>query len=40
VNYADSPSKVVIDGFTAWKKTPDGALAVDEPQRGVVVSVQ
>jgi aminopeptidase N len=32
VNYADTPSKVVIDGFTAWKKTPDGALAVDEPQ--------
>jgi aminopeptidase N len=32
VTYADTPSKVVIDGFTAWKKTPDGALAVDEPQ--------
>jgi aminopeptidase N len=32
VNYADTPSKVVIDGFTGWKKTPDGALAVDEPQ--------
>ena len=32
VNYADTPSKVVIDGYTAWKKTPDGALAVDEPQ--------
>jgi aminopeptidase N len=32
VNYADTPSKVVIDGFTAWKKTSDGALAVDEPQ--------
>ncbi|WP_158886488.1 M1 family metallopeptidase [Amycolatopsis anabasis] len=32
VNYADTPSKVVIDGVTAWKKTPDGALAVDEPQ--------
>jgi aminopeptidase N len=31
VNYADTPSKVVINGFTAWKKTPDGALAVDEP---------
>ncbi|MGI6870348.1 M1 family metallopeptidase [Amycolatopsis sp. 3B14] len=32
VTYADTPSKVVIDGYTAWKKTPDGALAVDEPQ--------
>ena len=32
VNYADTPSKVVIDGYTAWKKTPDGAIAVDEPQ--------
>ncbi|WP_414936058.1 M1 family metallopeptidase [Amycolatopsis sp. cmx-11-51] len=32
VAYADTPSKVKIDGFTAWKKTPDGALAVDEPQ--------
>lgn len=30
--YADTPSKVVIDGYTAWKKTPDGALGVDEPQ--------
>jgi len=32
VNYADTPSKIDIDGYTAWKKTPDGALAVDEPQ--------
>jgi aminopeptidase N len=32
VAYADTPSKVLIDGVTAWKKTPDGALAVDEPQ--------
>ncbi|WP_027941115.1 M1 family metallopeptidase [Amycolatopsis taiwanensis] len=32
VNYADTPSKVVIDGVTAWIKTPDGALAVNEPQ--------
>lgn len=31
VNYADTPSKVVIDGATAWKKTADGALAVEEP---------
>ncbi|OLR91975.1 M1 family metallopeptidase [Actinokineospora bangkokensis] len=32
VRYADTPSTAVIDGLTAWKKTPDGALAVDEPQ--------
>ncbi|MEC3975303.1 M1 family metallopeptidase [Amycolatopsis sp. H20-H5] len=32
VNYADTPSKVKIDGLAGWKKTPDGALAVDEPQ--------
>ncbi|WP_026360420.1 M1 family metallopeptidase [Amycolatopsis nigrescens] len=32
VSYADTPSQVKIDGVTAWKKTPDGALAVDEPQ--------
>ncbi|WP_370946305.1 M1 family metallopeptidase [Amycolatopsis sp. cg5] len=33
VAYADTPSKVVIDGIAnGWKKTPTGALAVDEPQ--------
>ncbi|SFQ64658.1 Peptidase family M1 [Amycolatopsis arida] len=32
VTYADTPSQVEIGGVTAWKKTPDGALAVDEPQ--------
>ncbi|MEU3273788.1 M1 family metallopeptidase [Saccharomonospora sp. NPDC006951] len=31
VSYADTPSEVSIDGFTAWKKTPTGALAVDQP---------
>jgi len=31
VDYADTPSRVEIDGYQAWKKTPDGALAVDEP---------
>ncbi|MQA08271.1 MAG: M1 family peptidase [Pseudonocardiaceae bacterium] len=31
VRYADVPSNVDVDGFTAWKKTPDGALAVDQP---------
>lgn len=32
VRYADVPSTVQAGGITAWKKTADGALAVDEPQ--------
>jgi aminopeptidase N len=32
VGYADTPSTVVIDGFTSWVHTHDGALAVQEPQ--------
>ncbi|MFC4085447.1 M1 family metallopeptidase [Amycolatopsis samaneae] len=32
VAYADTPSQVKIDGVAGWKKTPDGALGVDEPQ--------
>ncbi|PPK68845.1 M1 family metallopeptidase [Actinokineospora auranticolor] len=32
VAYADKPSTVKIDGQTGWVKTPDGALAVNEPQ--------
>ncbi|QFZ23561.1 M1 family metallopeptidase [Saccharothrix syringae] len=31
VTYADVPSSRAVDGFTAWKRTPDGALAIDEP---------
>ncbi|PRX45579.1 peptidase M1-like protein [Prauserella shujinwangii] len=31
VSYADVPSEVALDGFTAWKRTATGALAVDEP---------
>ncbi|EHR59319.1 aminopeptidase N [Saccharomonospora cyanea NA-134] len=31
VRYADTPSKVAVDGFTAWKRTDTGALAVDQP---------
>ncbi|WP_277681441.1 M1 family metallopeptidase [Saccharomonospora azurea] len=31
VRYADTPSEVEVDGFTAWKRTDTGALAVDEP---------
>ncbi|SMC65481.1 M1 family metallopeptidase [Lentzea albidocapillata] len=33
VTYADSPSTVKDrNGFTAWTKTPDGALAIGEPE--------
>ncbi|GAB3279515.1 M1 family metallopeptidase [Kineosporia babensis] len=32
VKYADTPSKVKVNGFTNWKRTPDGALAVNEPE--------
>ncbi|PRY43449.1 M1 family metallopeptidase [Umezawaea tangerina] len=31
VTYSDSPSTKSVDGYTAWKKTPTGALAIDEP---------
>ncbi|WP_040922539.1 M1 family metallopeptidase [Saccharomonospora xinjiangensis] len=31
VRYAGTPSEVAVDGFTAWKRTATGALAVDEP---------
>ncbi|WP_197320561.1 M1 family metallopeptidase [Saccharomonospora sp. NB11] len=31
VRYADTPSEVEVDGFTAWKRTETGALAVDQP---------
>ncbi|WP_116041733.1 M1 family metallopeptidase [Amycolatopsis palatopharyngis] len=32
VRYSGTPSEVEIDGYTAWKRTADGGLAVDEPQ--------
>lgn len=32
VTYADSPHKYKLYGYNAWKQTPTGALAVDEPQ--------
>jgi aminopeptidase N len=32
VEYSGIPSKVVVDGFTAWVRTPDGAVAVGEPE--------
>ena len=31
VSYDDTPSTHEVDGYTAWKKTATGALAVDEP---------
>ncbi|MET1071171.1 MAG: M1 family metallopeptidase [Umezawaea sp.] len=31
VTYSDSPSTKSVDGYTSWKKTPTGALAIDEP---------
>ncbi|MDT4987105.1 MAG: hypothetical protein QOI74_1199, partial [Micromonosporaceae bacterium] len=32
VGYADTPSTVVVNGFTAWSRLPGGALAVGEPE--------
>nr|WP_202447153.1 M1 family metallopeptidase [Streptomyces sp. SID5468] len=32
VRYSGVPSKVVVNGFTAWQRTPDGAVAADEPE--------
>jgi aminopeptidase N len=32
VQYDDVPSAVVASGFTSWNRTPDGALAVNEPE--------
>ncbi|MDT3400368.1 M1 family metallopeptidase [Streptomyces sp. B1866] len=32
VRYRGTPSKVVVDGFTAWHRTPDGAVAANEPE--------
>ncbi|GAA2663355.1 MULTISPECIES: M1 family metallopeptidase [Actinosynnema] len=31
VAYSDVPSRHAVDGFTGWKRTPDGALAIDQP---------
>ncbi|GAA3840771.1 M1 family metallopeptidase [Saccharothrix violaceirubra] len=31
VTYSDAPSKRSVDGYTAWRRTADGALAIDEP---------
>ncbi|GAB7037588.1 MULTISPECIES: M1 family metallopeptidase [Catenuloplanes] len=32
VTYDDVPSSVVAAGYTAWNRTPDGALAVGQPE--------
>ncbi|OON81823.1 M1 family metallopeptidase [Streptomyces tsukubensis] len=32
VRYADKPSEVKIDGYTAWARTPDGGIAAQEPE--------
>ncbi|WP_431041371.1 M1 family metallopeptidase [Streptomyces sp. P1-3] len=32
VRYSGTPSTVLIDGFTAWQRTPDGAVAAQEPE--------
>ncbi len=31
VTYTGIPSTKSVDGYTAWKRTPTGALAIDEP---------
>ncbi|MFD1146864.1 M1 family metallopeptidase [Saccharothrix hoggarensis] len=31
VTYSDVPSTHAVDGYTSWKRTPDGALAIDQP---------
>jgi aminopeptidase N len=35
VRYAGKPSEVRIGGWTAWHRTPDGAVAADEPDSAV-----
>jgi aminopeptidase N len=32
VTYAGVPSQIKVDGYTAWLRTADGALAVNEPE--------
>nr|WP_206322341.1 M1 family metallopeptidase [Streptomyces sp. HNM0575] len=32
VRYSGVPSKVEVDGFTSWQRTPDGAVAANEPE--------
>ena len=32
VRYSGVPSKVEVDGFTSWHRTPDGGTAANEPE--------
>ncbi|MER5969020.1 M1 family metallopeptidase [Streptomyces sp. NPDC002055] len=32
VRYSGTPSKVKVNGYTAWHRTPDGAVAANEPE--------
>ncbi|WP_430542461.1 M1 family metallopeptidase [Streptomyces iconiensis] len=32
VRYKGVPSKVVVNGFTSWHRTPDGGVAANEPE--------
>jgi aminopeptidase N len=32
VDYADTPSTELGEGFTVWTRTPDGAIAIGEPE--------
>ncbi|SCK33144.1 Peptidase family M1 [Streptomyces sp. WMMB 714] len=32
VRYSGVPSEVEVDGFTSWHRTPDGAVAANEPE--------
>lgn len=32
VRYSGVPSEVEVDGFTSWQRTPDGAVAANEPE--------
>ncbi|MFJ7589715.1 M1 family metallopeptidase [Streptomyces sp. NPDC097617] len=35
VKYAGKPSELKVDGWTAWQRTPDGAVAAQEPDSAV-----
>ncbi|GAA3037749.1 aminopeptidase N [Streptomyces olivoverticillatus] len=35
VRYSDTPSQVKINGYSAWQRTPDGAVVANEPEAAV-----
>ncbi|GHG47439.1 M1 family metallopeptidase [Streptomyces griseocarneus] len=35
VRYSDTPSQVKIGGYSAWQRTPDGAVVANEPESAV-----